>query len=122
MQTIVLLIGAAIALVGLFGVVTPALFRRMLGSWDSEPRFLFAIIFRLLMGTVLLLAADELRFSLVMKILGWLTIAAALGIPVLGRDRLDQLLNWWLSRSDGLLRLSTALVIVFGGFLIYVSR
>jgi hypothetical protein len=39
----------------------------------------------------------------------------------MGRERLNQLVEWWLARSDGLLRLSTLFAALFGGFLVYVA-
>lgn len=50
-----------------------------------------------------------------------ISIFAAVGILFMGRERLDSLIDWWLSRPDGLLRLSALFAATFGGFLIYVA-
>jgi len=121
MHYLVLAVGILIAVAGLFGAFSPARFRRSLGSWSSQSRFWFAVLIRLIMGAVLLLVADELRFSFAMKILGGISVAAGIGVLLMGRRRLDSLVNWWLSRPDSLMRLSTALAAAFGVFLIYVS-
>jgi len=39
----------------------------------------------------------------------------------MGRERLDKLVNWWLSRSDGLLRVSALFAALFGAYLVYVA-
>lgn len=121
MHYLVLLVGVLIALLGLVGVVAPVRFRRLLRSWQSRPRFWFAVLFRLLMGALLLIAADELRFSFAMKVLGGITLAAGIGVLVMGRERLDRMVNWWLARPDGLMRFSTAMAAAFGVFLVYVA-
>ncbi|MDH3337554.1 MAG: hypothetical protein OER22_09950 [Gammaproteobacteria bacterium] len=121
MHYLVLAVGILIAVAGLFGAFSPAQFRRSLGSWSGQSRFWFAVLIRLVMGAVLLLVADELRFSFAMKILGGISVAAGIGVLLMGQRRLDSLVNWWLSRPDSLMRVSTALAAAFGVFLIYVS-
>jgi hypothetical protein len=39
----------------------------------------------------------------------------------MGREGLDRLIDWWLSRPDGFLRVSALFAATFGGFLIYVA-
>lgn len=115
-------IGALIVVVGLAGLLAPARFRAAFDSVTSQTRFLFAIVVRLGLGAFLWIVADELRFPQVMRIIAAISIVAAVGILITGRERLDKLVDWWLARSDGLLRLSTALAAAFGGFLIYVAN
>jgi hypothetical protein len=50
-----------------------------------------------------------------------ISIFAAVGILFIGRERLDSLIDWWLSRPDALLRLSALFAATFGGFLVYVA-
>lgn len=56
-----------------------------------------------------------------MRILAVIAFAAAVGILIMGRRRLDDLVTWWLTRSDALLRLSAAFAGLFGAFLVYVA-
>ena len=121
MTIIIICFGIAVALLGLIGIIMPERFRKLLGAWRSQPRFLFAVIVRLAFGSLLLAAAAELRFPLAMKILGGVSILAAFVLLLLGRDRLDRLVAWWLRLPDEFLRVSTLFVIIFGVFLIYVA-
>lgn len=73
------------------------------------------------MGAFLWIIADALRFPYLMRIIAAISLFAALAIMIMGRERLDTLVDWWLARSDGLLRLSTFFAAAFGGFLIYVA-
>jgi hypothetical protein len=73
------------------------------------------------MGGVLWWLADELRHPHVMRVLAAIAIFAAVMLLIMGRERLDRLIGWWLSRSDGLLRVSALFAAAFGVFLVYVA-
>lgn len=121
MKLVIAAFGALIVLIGVLGLLAPARFRAAFSSMTSQTRFLVAIIVRLGLGALVWIIADSLRFPQLMRIIAAISIFAAVGILIMGRERLDKLVDWWLARSDGLLRFSTALVAAFGGFLIYVA-
>lgn len=121
MRIIVAGIGLFGVLIGLVGLLAPDRFRGLFKRMTSQTRFLAAVIVRLVIGVIFWIAADELRFPQVMRIIAAISIFAAIGILFMRRDRLDGLIGWWLSRSDGLLRLSAVFAFAFGGFLIYVA-
>lgn len=121
MRIIVAGIGVLGLLIGAVGLVAPVRFRELFRRMTSRTRFLAAIIVRLAIGALFWIAADELRFPHVMRIIAALSIFAAVGILFMGRDRLDGLIGWWLSGRDGLLRASAIFAAAFGGFLVYVA-
>jgi len=121
MTVIVAVFGALVALLGLVGLVQPERFRSMFTAMDSQTRFIIAIALRLAMGGVLWWLADELRHPHVMRVLAAIAIFAAVMLLIMGRERLDRLIGWWLSRSDGLLRVSALFAAAFGVFLVYVA-
>ena len=121
MKIIVISFGFAVTLVGLAGVIAPQQFRRVLGKWSGQKRFLFAVVVRLVFGALLLSELVALRFPAVMKIIGGISFLAGVVLLLLGQDRLDRLVAWWLRQPDTLLRISTGLATVFGLFLIYVA-
>jgi hypothetical protein len=121
MDTLILVFGVVIALVGLIGAVLPARFRQLLGSWQGDTRFLFAVIVRIVLGAVLLAAAPDLLFPRLLEVLGGVSILAAIGLLLMGQARLDRMIAWWLRRSDAVLRVSTILAALFGLFLAYVT-
>ena len=121
MTVIVAVFGALVALLGLVGLVQPDRFRSIFTAMDSQTRFTIAIALRLAMGGVLWWLADELRHPHVMRVLAAIAIFAAVMLLIMGRERLDRLIGWWLSRSDGLLRVSALFAATFGVFLIYVA-
>ncbi len=121
MTVIVAVFGALVALLGLVGLFQPDRFRSIFTAMDSQIRFIIAIALRLAMGGVLWWLADELRHPHVMRVLAAIAIFAAVMLLIMGRERLDRLIGWWLSRSDGLLRVSALFAAAFGVFLVYVA-
>lgn len=121
MTILVAIFGALIAFIGALGILSPDKFRGLLRQWPSRSRFWFAVLIRLVIGALFLWLADDLRYPLVMKIIGGISIVAALGILVMGRESLDRLVAWWLGRGDGLLRFSMLFAMLFGVFLVHAS-
>ncbi len=121
MNLIVAGIGVMAVLLGIAGLLAPARFRTALQAWPSRPRFIAAVVLRLLVGALLIIVADSLRFPHVMKIIGVISLVVAVGILIMGRVRLDKLVDWWLGRSDSMVRLSALFAAAFGALLVYVS-
>lgn len=121
MKLVVAGVGILAVLIGLLGLAAPMRFRAAFQGTTSQVRFVAAITVRLGLGAFLWIAADELRFPYVMRIIAAISLFAAVAILIMGRERLDRLVDWWLARSDGLLRLSAFFAAAFGGFLIYVA-
>jgi hypothetical protein len=121
MTIIVALLGALAVLFGLIGLVQPNRFRAMFTTMDSQTRFILAIVIRLAMGALLWWLADELRHPHVMRILAVIAVVAAVGVLVMGRNRLDKLIGWWLRKPDGVLRISALFAAAFGSYLVFVA-
>jgi hypothetical protein len=121
MTRFVAVLGLSIVLLGLVGLAQPARFRAMFTTMDSHTRFILAIVIRLAMGALLWWLADELRHPQVMRIIAVIAVVAAVGILVMGRKRLDSLVDWWLGKSDSVLRVSALFAATFGGYLVFVA-
>ena len=121
MTLLVAAFGAPILLLGIVGLVQPDRFRSFLGGTDGQVRFILAIAIRVVMGALLWWLAEDLRHTSVMRILAVIAIVAAAGLLLMGPGRLSKLVDWWLSRSDGLLRVSARLAALFGAYLVYVA-
>ena len=121
MTLLVAAFGALFVVIGLVGLAQPDRFRSLFAGMDSQLRFILAIAIRVVMGALLWWLADDLRHPQVMRIIAAIAIFAAVGILIMGRGRLDKLVVWWLSRSDGLLRLSALFAGAFGAYLVYVA-
>ncbi len=121
MKPIIVIFGALICLAGLVILITPEKFKSVMNNWTGQPRFLLAVIVRVVIGAILLAEAANLKFPLAMKIIGGISILAAIGILLIGQGRLDRFIAFWMQKSDKLFRVSSAFAIAFGAFLIYVT-
>ena len=91
MTILVAIIGALIAFIGALGVLSPDKLRELLQRWPSRGRFWFAVLIRVVIGGLFIWLANDLRYPLVMKILGGISLFAAFGILIMGRESLDRL-------------------------------
>ncbi len=121
MEFVVAGLGILIVMLGGIGIVAPERFRALFHSMSGQARFLGAIVTRLAIGILFWVTADALRFPFIMRILAVISLAAAFVILIMGRERLDRLVEWWLARPDGLMRVSALFAATFGAFLVYVA-
>lgn len=121
MTAIIALFGALIAAACAVGFVRPAVLRQIFDGLSDQTVWVSAVIARLAFGTLLLITADDLRFSYAMNLLGWIVIVAAVVILLLGPERIDRLVRWWLTLPDAVFRVSMAVAVAVGLFLVYVA-
>jgi len=122
MKIVIQLVGVLIILAGLIILISPAKFRSLFDNFTGQPRYLFAIIVRIVIGTVLLLEAANLRFTIAMQVIGVISIVAAIALLLMGQDRMDRMIDWFLSKTnDNVMRIWSVFALAFGGFLIYVT-
>ena len=119
-KVIIFLFGAATCVVCALGIYAPnRLIEKVKSIWGKSWGIYAAVIVRLILGALLIIAAPDARFPVVFKVLGWLSIIAAILIPSLGRTRLDRLINWFTALPSSLVRFWLLFGIAFGGFLIF---
>ncbi len=119
---VVALFGIAITLLGILGLVRPGnLIRLVQRSWQSQKGFYFSIGIRVVFGIVLLLVASQSRFPDAFRVLGIISLVAALAAPFLGFDRLQRFVQKWSKRSPGFIRGWSVMAAAFGVFLLYGS-
>ena len=122
MAIVVTVLGVLIAAIGLMGVLTPrSLIALVQRYWPGPGRFWFAVSIRLVLGVVFLAVASDCRAPIVIRVIGVISVAAALGMIVLGTARLDRLIEWWLGRPLPYVRLWASGAIAFGALLIYAG-
>ncbi len=122
MKTVIALVGVAICLAGLIILITPEKFRNIMNRFAGQPRFLFAVIARILIGAILLYEAANLRFMLAMQIIGGISILAAVVLLLMGLGRMDRMIDWFMSKmADNVMRVWSVFAIDFGAFLVYVK-
>jgi hypothetical protein len=121
MKIIVVIFGELMFLAGILMLKSPLEFKKIMNSFSGQGRFLFAILFRLVVSTVLLYTSGTMKFSLVMHTLGALGILAAIGMLIGGQERSDAMVDNWMRKSDNYLRSWSVVPIVAGAFIIYAT-
>ncbi len=120
-KILIALLGVLICLGGLTILILPEKFENIMNRWTGQPRFLFAVIIRVVLGAILLSEAANLKFPLAMKIIGAIIILAAVVLLLVGQERMDRFIDWCMKQSENVFRVASALAIVFGAFFIYVA-
>lgn len=121
MKIIIALFGVLICLGGLTILILPEKFKNIMNRWTGQPRFLFAVIIRVVLGAILLSEAVNLKFPLAMKIIGAISILAAVVLLLVGQERMDRFIDWWMKQSETVFRVASVFAFVVGAFLIYVT-
>ena len=103
-----------------WGVVAPKTLAKMVMNVMNRPWGLyFAVVVRIGLGLLFVLAADETRFPGAFRFLGYLMLIAAALIPLIGRKRLSRLMEWLHAKPPFVLRIWLIFGIVFGAFVVY---
>lgn len=116
---IVILIGAVVFALSAWGIGNPEkLIRFVARVMDRDSGIWAAIAVRLILGIALLIAASESRFPLAFQVLGWVAVVAALGLEIIGRKRMRQLVARFDRLSPLFVRVWLVFGLAFGGFLV----
>jgi len=114
------LIGALVALAGVLMLLWPARFVDFCDAGADRAWFyVSAVGGRLLLGTVLVLEAGNTRFPVVIEALGWVVLAAALVLALLGRKSFARLLRWIMGVIRPITRMAGMFAILLGAALVY---
>ncbi len=122
MSLLVALFGALIAAFAATGVASPATLLRAVSSLWSDGRGMWiAVVMRLVLGALLIVAAPDCRFPETVRVLGIIAIAAAVVLPLIGTERMNTLVAWWTARPSSFIRAWSLLGVAFGAFLVYAA-
>ena len=120
MTVIVGLFGAAIVGLGVFGFVRPkGLVGWARSTWESRSGLHLAIVIRVVLGLLLLATASESRFPQTFRVLGWISLIAAVISPLIGIARLRRFVKWWADKPSAFIRTWSLTALGFGAFLVY---
>ncbi|MBT8129363.1 MAG: hypothetical protein KJP10_05180 [Gammaproteobacteria bacterium] len=120
MTILIILFGLLTLLAGVIIVINPEIiFGYLRDNLDRPWLQRVAIIVRLVLGILLIHTAGLSRFPLIIEILGWLSIAAAIMFALMGRQRFLKLMSWAFSLLKPYGRIGGLFAMAFGGFLVY---
>ena len=113
-------IGLLLLVSGATLIINPdAIFNWIMGNVESTGLYAAAIIARLVLGSILVIAAKESRFPTAIKIIGYISIIAALIFLFLGKARFQSFLSDIIPALIPFALLFALISIAIGGFLIY---
>lgn len=123
MRLIVAMFGMLIASFGAFGLIMPADFVGLVRNFWATPKSVhYAAALRLALGAALLLAAAGSAYPRTFTAFGYLSLAGAVIVIVLGRARLTNLIELWARQPEAIIRLWGLIALAFGIFLVSAIR
>jgi len=120
MTALIMIFGALTLLAGVVIVINPeVIFGYLRSNYDKLAIHILAVVVRLIIGALLISQSGLSSYPLVIEILGWLFIVAALSLAVMGRHNFLRLMSWALNVLKPFGRVGGVFAAAFGGFLIY---
>lgn len=114
--------GLFVFAMGALGMIQPTgLMSVVERPWRTPLGLYMAMIFRLALGLLLLAGASSTRFPWVVGGLGAVSLLAAAAIPLIGFERLQRFVEWWLERPPAFIRAWAVVACLFGAFLILAA-
>lgn len=120
MTELIIVFGALTLLAGVVIVINPeVIFGYLRHNLEKPALHILAVVVRLVIGVLLILQSDLSKYPLVIEILGWLSIVAALSLAVIGRQSFISLMSWALNFLKPFGRVGGVFAAAFGGFLVH---
>lgn len=117
------LLALAVALfifvMGAWGVFAPGSIFAFISGWSSKTGFWLAVLLRLCFGLALWFAAPDTRAPVLLRALGALAILLGLGLPIIGYERFERVIEWWTGHSAFVMRLWSLLATAIGGLVLW---
>ena len=120
MSVIVIIFGALILAAGMVIIINPDIVFGFISKHREKLGLhILAVVVRLALGVLLIYLSDTSRYPLVVAIIGWISIIAAIALAVAGRTNFKRLISWAMSLQKSYGRIGGFLGVCFGGFLVY---
>ena len=119
LRLLTVVLGAAIAAIGLLGLIAPALLLEFGQSLVTPPALYVVAAVRIAFGALLWLVAPAARMPTTLRIIGAVIVLAGLLTPFIGAERAQAMLTAWSDLGPILMRAAPSVAILFGLFIIY---
>ena len=119
MVILVKLFAIAMVVLGVVFLLSPKALKQYLNFWAKRKNFYLAGILSILFSVVFLLAASQCRLPWVVAVLGIWALIKGIVILVRGPEGLKSMVDWWMKRPIGVLRLTGLLALAIGVLLSY---
>ena len=120
MTILIIIFGVLTLLAGIIIIVNPENIFGLLSKHSEKLEMqILAIVVRLVLGVLLIYQSGASKYPLVIEIIGWLSIVAAVFFAVIGRNNFKRLISWALSLAKPFGRVGGFVAVCFGTFLVY---
>ena len=120
MTEFIIIFAALTLLAGIVIAINPEfIFGILRKNLDNFILHILAVVVRLVLGILLIYQSSISKFPFVIEVIGWLSIAAAIFLTVIGRRNFNRLMSWALTLAKPVGRVGGVLAMAFGAFLIY---
>lgn len=119
MTALVLLLCLFVAAMGVLAIFAPRRANELARLFSDWPGLYTATAIRLVLGAGLLFVAEDSRASTALRVFGTIILLVGVLTPLLGLERHQRMINWWLSVGRPIQLVWGAFVLALGVFLIY---
>lgn len=121
MSLVVTLVGLLVIAAGIWIAIAPGRLIGWMAGLESNLRFRLAIAIRAILGIAFLVAAPDCDLPRVTQVVGVVMLVAAAGLLVIGRRRLDAVVEMFAALDSGYLRAWSIFALAFGVLLVYAG-
>ena len=122
MTSLVIVLGVLTSLSSFFALVRPAMFLDLLGTLEVSTRLrMLLVVTRILVGTMLVLAAPATRLSLFVWAVGVLSVTKGFILLVVDTQRLQSWVNWAIALRPSVIRIGAMAGLALGVALLYAA-
>lgn len=120
MRIFIIILGSILVLSGILLLFDPeVLFEYIKANSENTSLYYGAILMRIIIGTVLIMASAKSLFPKTIKVIGYLILFVALGLIIMGHGQFQELIASVLEIFHSYGRIVAILIVAIGGLLIY---
>lgn len=122
MKTLAFVFGLFVVTVGVVGMLAPSSLVWIAQHSVTSGAFYLIAVVRLAVGLALISAASASRAPKALRIVGYVIVVAGLATALtglVGMERARTIIGWWLDQGAGLIRVTSVVLVAFGGFVVY---
>lgn len=122
MKTLAFVIGLCITAIGAVGMFAPSELVWIAQHSGTPGAFYVIAAVRIAFGVVLISVASASRAPRGVRLLGYVILVAAIATALtglVGMERARSIIDWWLRRGPGVIRVTSVLLVVIGSFVAY---
>ena len=121
MDTVIKVIGLLFMVMGIWLAARPEAIKQLLSFFKKGKRLYIAGGIRLVLAIVFLLSARECDVVWFIILVGILFLIGGLLIFTMKQEKLKGWIDWWLGKSDIVIRSLSVLVLLFGALIVWAA-